>query len=251
MWLEEVERYGFRFPAPKICIAEWLVDVGVKFGVAERAAVAHPDGHRHRPLRPAHATRPATDRSRHALSPSSPEGLGRRACACWRSCAGAGPTRASSCSARVRPRAAAGRCGVRVLARSAEARGRGLQREPRVRAGEQPRGLRVHRGRGDGVRQRVGHHRQRRLARLRDSPARPHSSCRPATSTGSPAASSDCSPTTNCALASRRAGEQHVQRFDWDLSGEILEAKLRQYLADPSSFQHPPLAEDSEREEVR
>jgi glycosyltransferase involved in cell wall biosynthesis len=47
------------------------------------------------------------------------------------------------------------------------------------------------------------------------------------------------------------AGEQHVKRFDWDLSGEILEGKLTEYLANPSFFQQPPLADGSEREEVR
>jgi glycosyltransferase involved in cell wall biosynthesis len=40
------------------------------------------------------------------------------------------------------------------------------------------------------------------------------------------------------ALAS--AGQRYVQKFDWHRSGELLEAFLEKYLADPAHFQEPP-----------
>ena len=36
------------------------------------------------------------------------------------------------------------------------------------------------------------------------------------------------------------AGERYVRRFDWDLGASILEEKLEQYVADPAAFQQPP-----------
>jgi glycosyltransferase involved in cell wall biosynthesis len=46
------------------------------------------------------------------------------------------------------------------------------------------------------------------------------------------------------ALASR--GEQLVRRFRWERSGELLEAFLEQYLADPERYQRPPSEDRSE-----
>lgn len=36
------------------------------------------------------------------------------------------------------------------------------------------------------------------------------------------------------------AGERHSRRFHWDRSGELLETHLERYLADPGHYQHPP-----------
>ncbi len=43
-----------------------------------------------------------------------------------------------------------------------------------------------------------------------------------------------------------RRGARLAREFDWDRSGELLEAFLERYLADPSSFQRPPGEDRSE-----
>ena len=45
-------------------------------------------------------------------------------------------------------------------------------------------------------------------------------------------------PGTRIALAER--GEQFVRRFDWDRGAELMEADLLEYLGDPDRFQAPP-----------
>jgi glycosyltransferase involved in cell wall biosynthesis len=37
-----------------------------------------------------------------------------------------------------------------------------------------------------------------------------------------------------------RAGREHVRRFDWDLGAELLEGHLEAYIADPARYQTPP-----------
>jgi glycosyltransferase involved in cell wall biosynthesis len=43
-----------------------------------------------------------------------------------------------------------------------------------------------------------------------------------------------------------RAGERFVRRFDWERSGELLEACLERYVADPARYQRPPGEDRSE-----
>jgi glycosyltransferase involved in cell wall biosynthesis len=47
-------------------------------------------------------------------------------------------------------------------------------------------------------------------------------------------------------VALAAAGAHYVRRFNWDRSGEALEAFLDRYLADPASFQRPPGEDRSE-----
>jgi glycosyltransferase involved in cell wall biosynthesis len=46
-------------------------------------------------------------------------------------------------------------------------------------------------------------------------------------------------------IALARAGQEYVQRFNWDRAAELLERHLEQYLAEPERFLAPPLDDES------
>ena len=239
---------AYRALAPKICVAKWLVDVGRWYGVDEEQLVHVPMGLDHALfwVRAPLADRPVDVAMLYNPMPEKGWATGR-----------AGASRSWHAAARdsaplvftlEEPPDAELPDGIEIVTGLDQLRlaDEVYNRTKVMVQASRHEGFGLDGHRGDGLWRRA---RDDGLRRLAHDYARPGVTAEvvprddPVALADATEALLDDEPRR---LELARAGERFVRGFDWERTGELLEACLERYVADPERYQRPPGEDHSE-----